>query len=294
MTIVGIVLLIGLIALLLIPQKESSLQFEPLEPQLSLLDKTHKTWFGDKMVLDGENAKRTMCDWFYYKSVVASPNADTIDFDKKIENAKKQLEADLNGLITEYNFSAIYWIAEEAFDMLAGLYQNLPNSKQNIISLCEDYTPELAASIDDEINAFKQIDVEEHLSGSDNRFTPRSIEIARLLHRHLWFAAVSEFYSASSFESPEERVTFLRWQIECSSMPVQNKIEKLERLESTNINYDIPFAKAVLFAQNQRPDLACQTLKTAIETNALNNDFRKNRYINSLNEIRQAHSVACP
>ena len=294
MTIIGIIIMASFIVMLLLPQHQSSLEFEPIDGQFALLDKAHEAWFGQPTDPNDISAIPTICDWISYKARVAIEDTNDAN-EQAIRDAKGQLEADLAGLIANTSFSAIYWISEQAFQTLAPLYESKPEARQHIIDICQSHVPDIASIIDAEINAFDQIDRREHLRGNDGSFSPQSRKIAALLHRHLWFAVVAEFYTASRFDSPEEQTAFLRWQIELSSLPLQNKIEKIEQLQYSGLPYDFPFAKAVLYSKAGQFDIACKTLNDALTSDSNDlTDFRKARYQKSFDEIRKAHPSACP
>ncbi len=297
MTIIGIILMAAAVVMLIVPsQEQSSLEFEPIDGQFALLDKAHRAWFGDPTDPNDENAVATICDWIAYKSLVAA-DGESAETEQAIRETKQQLEADLTGLIANTSFSAIYWVGEQAFEKLAPLYEKKPHAREDILTLCQTHTPELARIIGNEIAAFDALSEVERLRSDDGSFTPETRQVAALLHRHLWFALAAEFYTASRFESPEERTAFLRWQIELSNMPIENKIAKLTQSENSDLNYDFAFAKAVLYARMNKFADACQSIQKALsgdDPKQKLTEFRKARYEKSLAELRRAHPGVCP
>lgn len=294
MIVTGIALMAGFIVMLATSRTPYPLEFEPIDGQIALLDKAHEEWFGQPTDPNDINAVPTICDWINYKGRVALDDG-SMESEQAILHVKRQLEADLSGLIANTSFSAIYWIGEQAFEQLAPLYESKSDARRSIVAMCQSRVPDIDAIIDAEIAAFDQLDDIERLRGDNGAFTPQTRIIASLLHRHLWFSVVSEFYPASKFESPEERTAFLRWQIELSAMPIPKKIEKLEQLIDSGLPYDFAFAKAVLYSKAGQPDVACQTLKDALANDSKElTEFRKARYQDGLNEIRKAHHSACP
>ena len=121
MTIIGIIIMASFIVMLLLPQQQSSLEFEPIDGQFALLDKAHEAWFGQPTDPNDISAIPTICDWISYKARVAIEDTNDAN-EQAIRDAKGQLEADLAGLIANTSFSAIYWISEQAFQTLAPLY----------------------------------------------------------------------------------------------------------------------------------------------------------------------------
>lgn len=166
MTIIGIIIMASFIVMLLLPQQQSSLEFEPIDGQFALLDKAHEAWFGQPTDPNDISAIPTICDWISYKARVAIEDTNDAN-EQAIRDAKGQLEADLAGLIANTSFSAIYWISEQAFQTLAPLYESKPEARQHIIDICQSHVPDIASIIDAEINAFDQIDRREHLRGND-------------------------------------------------------------------------------------------------------------------------------
>ncbi|MBO4351152.1 MAG: hypothetical protein J6A01_09445 [Proteobacteria bacterium] len=293
MIIVGVLLIIGFIIMLAVPSRNDSPQvtFEPLDGQIALLHKAYGQWFGAPIaVLETEPGKAVLCDWLMYRGRVANESEDINDWAEKFN-------ADSMDLAMSKTMSADYWASQTSFDEWVAVFNGDEAKRSEIIARCSTEAPDIAKAIDADIDAFKKFAAKENLLDRSGKLRHDKRDILNLIYRHLWVSLAAVQLPRASIEPPEEKIAFLRWQVEQSAMPLEKKIQKLEEFaQQNNDSYDFLFALSVLYAQNGMSGEACTILQEAItdtDESKETNSFRKERYLKTYNELRQAHPMAC-
>ena len=290
MIIIGILLIVGFVTMMIIDSRTApnALEFEPLEPQLSLLDRVYPEWFGDKIdILSLEQGKQVTCDWYRYKGLAALN-------DTSLNEAAEQFNANSMDLVAATSIGASYWTSELVFDELTAIYQGDKAVRDAVISRCVEDNPDIDKHLAADTDAFYSFAGPEGLVDDKHAISADARRYLRLIHRHLWNGVSSEQFLITRLEPPEEALAFLRWQIEKSQMPFERKLQKINKSEEyAFIQYDYNFARAVLYVQNGLLEDACTILKHAYEITDSQNTFRRNRYQNAIKELARSHSIAC-
>ena len=282
MIVIGILIILGTILIVILSPKKDVMKFDPIEPQLSLLERAHASWFGTNPNLDTDDARALKCEWYQYKALISQRSPEW-------QSSVEPFLTDALAMASENGFPALYWIGEEAFDELKPYYEGDDAQGKAIRERCADFTPLTPdLRLDDDRADFIELAKQEDLLDAQGKIRPEKLPIAKLLHRHLWITLLSSSVPRAQLESPEERTTFLRWQVELSSLPVERKLQKLEQFRNTDVAYDIDFAKAILMLQNGQPQDACQALRNGRE--AAQTDFRIQRYEQAIDQLDQAHA----
>lgn len=290
MIILGIALLAGFIAVMIIDSRQprQPLAFDPIEPQLTLLDRVYPQWFSTRIdILSHEQGKQVICDWYRYKGKAALQAED-------LNDASEQFNANAMDLVSATSISATYWASELAFDELAAIYQGNRAKRDEVVQRCLADNPDIDKHLTADTEAFYAFAQAEGLIGEDHVIPANALKLLRLIHRHLWNGVASEQFPLTRIEPPEESLAFLRWQIELSNMPFDQKLRKINQAEQfAVIPYDYDFARAVLYVQNGLAVDACALLKNAYQNTDPQNTFRRERYHNAINELAHSHSIAC-
>lgn len=291
MIILGILLIIGFVIMIAVPSRNSSeLEFEPLDGQISLLHKAYDHWFGSPIaIMETEPGKIVLCDWLMYRGSVAK-EADNIN------DWAEEFSANIMDLVVAKTLAADYWASQASFDEWVALFNGDETKRNEVIARCSQNAPDIANAIDADITAFKSFAANEQLLDKNGKLREDKRDILNLIYRHLWISLASNQLPRNSIEPPEERIAFLRWQVEQSAMPLEKKIQKLEEFgQQNNDSYDFLFALSVLYAQNGMSGEACVILQEALTKigDSQDKSFRKDRYTKALNTLRQAHPAAC-
>ena len=291
MIIVGLLLIVGFIVMLAVPSRKSSLEFEPLDGQIALLHKAYERWFGAPIaILETDPGQVVLCDWLMYRGSAAAESEDMRDWAEKFN-------ANSMDLVVAHSMSADYWASQVSFDEWTAVFNGDEAKRNEIIARCATEAPDIAKAIDADMAAFKSFAANEKLVDPNGKLRDDKRDIFNLIYRHLWVSLAANQLPRTNIEPPEERIAFLRWQVEQSAMQLDKKIQKLMEFEQQNDDsYDFLFALSVLYAQNGMPGEACAVLQEAIAKADDKNEthsFRKERYTKSLNELRRAHPAAC-
>lgn len=298
MCIVGILLVAAFVLMLIIPQTddEAALKFEPMDAQFALLDRAHEQWFGQTVDVNDEVGVRVRCEWYLYKSLAAQSESDPENamYTEQWQKNRQQLEADIQDFVAMKSLSGVYWASEAAFDDLVAVYEGDETRSQAVVDMCKDVTPTLEQVLSKEVEAFKQIAMQESwLDQSTGKLIPESRKIASLLHRKMWFETVGAVLPLSLLASPEEQMTVFRWQVEQSAMPLHSKLAKLQQFEAIDVNYDFDYARAVLLERDGMPHEACLALKSGQNKEQNTNEFRAKRYRDGLEQLQKKYPDAC-
>ena len=225
-----------------------------------------------------------------YRGRVANESEDINDWAEKFN-------ADSMDLAMSKTMSADYWASQTSFDEWVAVFNGDEAKRSEIIARCSTEAPDIAKAIDADIDAFKKFAAKENLLDRSGKLRHDKRDILNLIYRHLWVSLAAVQLPRASIEPPEEKIAFLRWQVEQSAMPLEKKIQKLEEFaQQNNDSYDFLFALSVLYAQNGMSGEACTILQEAItdtDESKETNSFRKERYLKTYNELRQAHPMAC-
>lgn len=293
MSFIGLFILIGFVILMIAKSvgPEKRLEFEPLDGQIALLHKAYDKWFGERVdILAMEPGRLVLCDWVKYRGSVALEAED-------VEEWAEKFSADMMDLVISKKMAANYWAGRTAFEEWWAVFNGDENKRSAIVERCKDVDPAIDEAIRADIDAFKAFAAAENLLDENGRLREDRRDILHLIYRHLWISLSSRQVIRDNIEPPEERIAFLRWQIEQSAMPLDRKIQKLDEysLQKTD-SYDFMFALAVLYAQNGMAAEACSVLHEALsgsENAGVGNAFRIQRYSEALETLRQAHPAAC-
>ena len=269
------------------PKKQVAIGFAPLDEQLALMDRVYQKWFGDRIeVMQDTRGKRVVCDWFMYKAYSESKSA----------NANEALEAfneDSMGFAVAFKVRSDYWasvVAWEEFKKAA--YDE--NARQELYNTCQDVTPDLPKYFMNEVNAFKMLAKNEELLDPQGNLDPAKDKLAFLLYRHVWLKASELQFPRKAIEPPEEAVTVFRWQIEVAHMPLSAKQARIANMRSNYPHaYDYDYAEAYLSALDGNYGVACDKLKSLIQTDGIVDAQKQEVYRATLNEIHQADPKAC-
>lgn len=290
MIIIGILLVIGAVAMAVIDSlnAQSPLEFEPLDPQLSLLDRVYPEWFGPEIdILAQDQGKQVTCDWYRYKGLAASSPENASE-------AAEQFNANAMDLITATSIGASYWASELVFNELTDIYLGNAETRRKVVERCIADNPDIDKHLSADTDAFYRFADSEALLDNSHVLSTNSRKLLHLIHRHLWNGVSSAQFPLTRIEPPEEALAFLRWQIERSQMPFERKLQKLNKAEQfAVIPYDYDFARTVLYIQNGLFTDACDMLKNAYQKTDPQNTFRRKRYHNAINELARSHGIAC-
>ena len=290
--ILGIVLIIGFVAIVLTDRysqsDKSEPAFESLEGQFALLDRTYDAWFGEKIdVTSYYQGRALLCHWYNYKSLAAEQN-------KSAEDVASTFKAQLMDFVMMTRVGGEYWAAETAMDELYPFYNGVPGAKEKIVESCRKYAPDLENHIDSDRNALLSLAQAEGFLLENGQLDPAKDDIIRLLHRQNWNTIVVQQLPARNIIPPEERVAFLRWQIEQAHIPFDKKLSKLELLHSYRPDmYDYHYSKAVLLYLNQNYAGTCEALTAGLNETENISNFRIERYRNALDYMAHKYPTYC-
>ena len=263
-----------------------SLEFEPIDCQIALLERVYPAWFGEKIdIMSQEIGVETVCDWVQYKSLVAKRSPGW-------EESHEVFLGNEMTLVTQNNIHADYWASIAAFDFLEPLYNGDNTYQSQVIAKCEKYTPNLKAHLDDEIQLFRQIAQKEGWLDNDNKIAASKRNIVRLMHRYQWISVTANQFPIDRIFPPEEMLAAFRYQIEQSAMPMDNKITHIHEMQNELPgSYDYDFAEAILYANAGDTAKACAILKNSLSN--LNDEAQKIKYNRAIKELSQANASVC-
>ncbi len=285
--IIGI-LLVVIFVLIGVFSTPRSIDFEPMDGQFALLDKVYPTWFGTNQdVVKTKSGQHVLCDWYRYKALTAGQQENWMD-------AAEKFTADAMDMVMESSIQMLFWAGETAFENMFDYYDGIPGAKEKLIAACPEEADELEKYLESDRKAFFEIAQREGYVNSAGKLDPQKKRFVHLLHRHLWNQVSSFQFPIERIEPPEEKVAFLRWQIEVSSMSLENKLSKLAVLEEMKPdNYDTGYTKGVLFYQNHMYGEACAAFKQGRAQTDPANSYRIQRYDTSIHMISQEHPAIC-
>ena len=289
MIILGIVIILAFVVMMIVESvSKKTLEFEPLDAQMEILDKTYANWFGQKVDVQGQDiGQQVICDWMNYSALAAAGEDGWRD-------ASDKFNANAMELVTRNNIQIDYWASQEAFEELYALYDGQDGKRAEILKKCGELEPELEKHIDTGVQKFHELAVREGFVNDSGKLIAEKKRIVQLLHRHLWVSVASRQFPRERLEPPEERLTFFRWQIEQSSLSDEVKLEKLMHSEATeHLPYDYAFAKAVILVRGHKYWDACQVIQEALSTAEESDKLRIERYHLAIKEIKSADSKAC-
>lgn len=290
--VLGIILIIGFIAIVLSERfdqtNSSKPAFETLDGQFALLERTYSSWFGEKVdVTSYYQGRALLCDWYYYKSLAA-------ERDNAAEEAANTFKAQLMDFVMMTKVGGAYWGAEAAIEELYPYYNGVPGAKEKIVESCRKYAPELENHIDSDRSELLKLAQAEGFLLQNGQLDPKKKDIIRLLHRQNWNTIVIQQLPSRNIIPPEERMTFLRWQIEQAHIPLDKKLAKLEYMKTYHSDlYDYHYAKAVLFFQNANYAESCTALRAGLNETNKSNNFRMERYKNALSYMTREYPTYC-
>ena len=267
-------------------QTQAWTMFESFDKQLEIVERVHKAWFGEPVdIMNTKYGKYVICDWFMYKSYVASN-------DDSYKSSLEKFNADSMDLVGTEGIRGNFWASVTAFDMFVGA-MNDENKKNKIYDTCRDITPELEKFFPNEIASFLKLAQLENLLDQNGNLLDDKKLIAKLLYRNLWVKASELQYPHRALLSPEEEMAMFRWQVELSHMTPDAKQAKIEQMRVAFPNhYDYDYALAMILFQSGNAAAACEKLRSVRSADA--QDVNKARYDAALAALHDADPVNCP
>ena len=263
-----------------------TLEFEPIDGQIALLERVYSVWFGARIDIPAQDAGMlTLCDWLDYKSRVARQSEGWE------ESQQIFLDNEMT-LVTRTNINADYWASVFAYEWLEKLYNGEPGVQSDIIARCAQYTPELNAHLDDEIQSFRGIAQKEGWLDNNGRIAPSKRELVRLMHRYQWVMVTSNHFPYDRICPPEEMIAIFRYLVEVSDMALDKKLAHIDEMRrELPESYDYDFAEAVLYSKSGDSAGACAILKNALPN--MHDEAQKKKYHQAIKALSQANSEAC-
>ncbi len=255
--------------------------------QLDIVDAVHKKWYGDRIdILNTEYGKEVVCDWFYYKSYVASIDATYLD-------VLEQFLADSMHNATVNGFKGDYWASVVAFELLVEAV-NANDDTSKITDLCLPYAPDIKRMIHLELQNFRKIAVLENLLDSEGKLDNTKMQTTFLIFRNLWVRASEHKLPHRAIYPIEEELAMYRWQVEVSQMAFDKKLEKLERMNDLFPNYyDARYAAAMLNVENGDAATGCNLLKILYQETTEDETDKRELYAGAVQFIKDNYPNAC-
>ena len=263
-----------------------SLEFEPMDGQIALLERVYPVWFGARIDIAAQEAGMlTLCDWLEYKSLVAH---QTEGWE---ESQQVFLDNEMT-LVTRTNIHADYWASVVAFEWLESLYNGDTNVQDDIIARCSPYTPALKDHLADEVELFRGIAQKEGWLDNSGKIAASKRDFVRLMHRYQWVMVTSNHFPYDRICPPEEMIAIFRYLVEVSDMALDKKLAHIDEMRrELPESYDYDFAEAVLYSKSGDTASACAILKNAVSN--MHDESQKKKYHQAINTLSQADSAAC-
>jgi len=258
-----------------------------LQHQLDIVDAVHKKWFGDRIdVLSTEYGKKVVCDWFSYKSYIASVDAT-------FEEVLEQFLADSMHNATVNGFKGDYWASVAAFEMLVDAV-NANDDISKITDMCLPYAPDIKRILPLELTNFKKLATLENLLDANGKVDKSKLQTTFLIYRSLWVRASEQKLPHRAIYPVEEELAMYRWQVEVSQMSIDKKLEKLEQMDSLFPEmYDAKYAAAMLNVEYGDPAYGCKLIKTLYFETPEEDKTKRELYGGAYKFINESYPKAC-
>ncbi|MFA5623823.1 MAG: hypothetical protein WC966_02040 [Bradymonadales bacterium] len=269
-------------------QRGDELAFTPLSEELAAVPVLRNAQFGPKAEswAQSEAWIHAKCNWIFFDNYASAALFD------RAQPWHAKLLANTQDLLSQFGLNAHYWLGVELYSRFMRCFQSNDDDCAKELLDCEEKLDAKLDLADAAESEFLQLARKEQLIDEAGKIKPESLAIVELLFRYIWIKTTADIIDEMQLLLPEERRLIIRWQIEQSSLSVEQKLRLIEinRIKFEGL-YDYDFATAVLLKESGDLEGARKSLEAARDAAKLANNGKRvaqlDRYLLSINLSRQ-------